>query len=119
MFYLDIDIVNSHPNILYQSCRQNNIECDTEEKIFDVQNSYNLNKDCAKKLLAQLMYYGSIESWCSQNNINNDVIQLNLIKKIKNKFNLIGEIIISYNEKLVKSVQKYKSIKNDNYNETS
>ena len=31
--------------------------------------------------------------------------------------NLIGEIIILHNNKLVKSIRKYKSIRNDNLNE--
>ena len=77
---------------------------------------YDVSKDCAKKLFIQLLYFGSFKSWCTENNINNNV-QLDFINNFKNEINLIGKIIISHNNKLVKAVQKYKLSQNDNYNE--
>ena len=123
--YVDIDIINAHPNILYQICKRNNIECeylykyinDRDNILNEVMTYYSVPKDAAKKLFIQLLYYGTFKSWCSQLNIDS-TSELDFIKHFKSELNLIGEIIISHNNKLVKSVQKYKlNKKNNMYNE--
>ena len=113
--YVDIDIVNCHPTLLYQMCKKNNIECEylnqyinnRDNILNETMQFYDVSKDCAKRLFIQLIYFGSFKSWCLENNINNNV-QLEFIDNFKNEINLIGKIIISYNNKLVKAVQKYK-----------
>ena len=125
--YVDIDIVNCHPNILYQICKQNNIECQFLGQyinnrnicLSEVMNTYNINNEAAKKLFIQILYYGSFESWCNEYNII-DCQPTDFIKNLKNELNIIGELIISDNKKLVKAVRKYRLLKNkniDNYNE--
>ena len=79
-------------------------------------NQYNINKDAAKQLFIQILYFGSFISWSRDHFIDGQPIDF--ITNLKNELNLIGELIISKNNKLAKAVNKFKSLKNtNNYNE--
>ena len=122
--YIDIDIENCHPVLLYQICEHNNIKCKYLKKYIDnrseilneTMNIYKVSKDQAKQLFIQLLYFGTFESWLSNHNIENKEPQ-KFIKKFKDELNTIGEIIVANNPKLLKAIQKIKEEQNiTNYN---
>ena len=71
--YVDIDIVNAHPVILYQVCLRNAVPCPNlaemvlkrEECLASVQKEYEVEREQAKKLFLILVYGGSFSSWAS------------------------------------------------------
>ena len=71
--YVDIDIENCHPVLLLQILQANNIECKylkqyvnkRDEKLDEVKQEYGVDRDKAKKLFIQLMYFGKFESWAN------------------------------------------------------
>ena len=116
--YIDIDVENCHPVILYQICDAYNIECkylkfyidNRTEILNEVMTKYNVNKEAAKQLFIQLLYFGTFESWCENHNIS-DNEPLRFISKFKTELNMIGEIIVSRNPKLCKVIQANKELK--------
>jgi len=122
--YIDVDIKNAQPSMLLQLCEQNNITCnylklyvDNRDSILnEIINKYNVKKDTAKQLFIQLLFFGSFNSWIQNNNIINTE-PLKFIEDFQNEIKLIGEIIISKNDKLKKTIEKQKEEKNiKNYN---
>ena len=122
--YIDIDIENCHPVLLYQICIANNIGCKYLKKYIDnrteilkeTMDYYQVIKDQAKQLYIQLLYFGSFDSWCNNHNIQNKE-PLKFINKFKSELNTIGEIIVANNPKLLKAIQKRKEEQNiTNYN---
>jgi len=114
-FYIDIDIENCHPVLLYQLCLNNNIQCEKlkyyienrAQLLNEVMRAYNVVKDQAKQLFIQLLYFGFFESWCKKHNISNKE-PLNFINEFKKELNLIGEVIVAKNPKLCKEIEKRK-----------
>jgi len=113
----DIDIVNAHPSILYQLCKQNNINCKYLEKYILERESYlqrlmilyNITRDQAKDLMIIIMYFGGIEKWITDNDIENKTVD-KFLTKFQNELNTIADVIILKNQKLYKSIEK----KNEN-----
>ena len=99
--YVDIDILNCQPNILYQVCKHNTFNCEFLGQyinnrnicLSEIMNKYNVNNEAAKKLFIQILYYGTFESWCNEYNII-DCQPTDFIKNLKNELNIIGESII-------------------------
>ncbi|MFN9898967.1 MAG: hypothetical protein ACK55Z_09285, partial [bacterium] len=93
-FYIDIDIENCHPVLLYQICEHNNIKFkylkkyidNRAEKLQEIMDHYNVSKDQAKQLFIQLLYFGTFDSWCLNHNIENKEPQ-KFIKKFKDELN--------------------------------
>ena len=118
-YYIDIDIENCHPVLLYQLCQANNITCKYLKKYIDnrteilneTMNIYKVSKDQAKQLYIQLLYFGSFDSWCKNHNIENNE-PLKFIVKFKNELKTIGEIIVGNNPKLSKAIEKRKEEQN-------
>lgn len=75
--YIDIDIVNCHPTILYQILTSNNITCKTlkeyieqrDHKLKQICETYNVSIDVAKNLFIRIIYGGSINEWIKQNKL--------------------------------------------------
>lgn len=73
--YRDIDMENAHPSIIIQLSKKYEFDCSVikeyvdnrEEKLKDVMDYYNCDRDTAKELFIRLLYTGSIESWESDN----------------------------------------------------
>jgi hypothetical protein len=122
--YIDIDIENCHPVLLYHLCTHNNIQCDNLKYYIDnrtqllneVMRGYGVIKDQAKQLFIQLLYFGSFDSWCKNHNISNKE-PLNFITEFKKELNLIGEVVVAKNPKLSKEIEKKKDEQHiKNYN---
>jgi hypothetical protein len=64
--YIDIDMVNAHPTIIYQYCKKHNIECsyleyyvnNREDLLSKIQTRHEIDRDAAKKLILRLVYLG-------------------------------------------------------------
>ena len=110
--YVDIDVVNCHPELLLQICESNNIKTkylkryveNRDEILLEVQREYKCDRDQAKLLFIILAYYGSFHSWVSDNNIEkkepNDFIQDYI-----NELQCIGLKIVQANPELLKAVK--------------
>ena len=123
--YTDIDIENCHPAILLQICQKNNIECDNlqdyvenrSKYLQEVQETYGVNRDSAKKLFIQLLYFGSFEGWSGDQGIDKPATKN--IKNFKKELQAIGEVIKSKNDAILTEVKKNKEKKGVlSYNET-
>ena len=94
-YYIDIDMINAQPTIIYGICLMNNIEKRVLSKYVKnpkkyreyVMNHHSCNKDTAKNLFICLMFGGSYDSWLKDNDI-----QENKFKKIKNVCELEDEL---------------------------
>ena len=117
--FVDLDIDNCHPVVLYQLCRANNVKCkylkqyvnNRDAILKEVQDTYKVDRDTAKKLFIQLLYFGTFKSWCNGNNvINGD--PSDFIKNFQKEVQSIGDIIVQYNPNVKKLVEKNKKDKN-------
>ena len=122
--FVDIDIENCHPVLLYQVCKANNIECDYLEEyvnnrnkyLKEVMDTYNVDRDKAKKLFIIIMYFGGFNSWADEFNIKGEPTK-NLIR-FKKEVQEIGKVIYNNNNEIKKNVKKRKTEqKKKDYNE--
>jgi len=75
--YVDIDIVNAHPTILYQLMESLNLPStslksyvlDRDVRIKEVIEQYGVDRDTAKNLFIRLMYGGVFSKWKKDNDI--------------------------------------------------
>jgi len=110
--YVDIDVVNCHPELLLQICDHNNIKTkylkkyveNRDEILVEVQREYNCERDIAKKLFIILAYYGSFNSWVSDNNIEKKEPS-DFIQDYINELKCIGLQIVQANPELLKAVK--------------
>ena len=117
-FYVDIDVVNAHPVMLFQICKDNGIVCKylkkyvmkRDEFLKAVMDEYNVNRDSAKQLFIKLLYFGGFRSWAIDNQLTNPE-ELSFIKKFRKEFKQIGYAIVANNPKLTKIVERSKEDK--------
>jgi hypothetical protein len=115
--YTDIDIENCHPAILLQICKKYDIDCDNLEDyvvnrakyLKEVMETYEVNRDSAKKLFIQLLYFGSFEGWAGNQGINKPATKN--IKNFKKEIQAIGEVIKSNNDAIYQEIKKNKEKK--------
>lgn len=133
-YYIDIDIENCHPVILYQLCEQKNVSAKALKKYIKHRNDYlNMVSECflmhiedkherrdkAKNLFIRLLFFGNIDNWIKDNNLtaNTDYAYhedlMNFLKKFTYELSQIGKQIIADNPELEKLVEDKKS-KRDN-----
>jgi hypothetical protein len=121
--YVDIDISNCHPTLLYQIAVSNNIECkylkkyinDRDKYLNIVMTHYNVSKDQAKELFIMMLYFGSFKRWAKENNIDGEIIKP--IEKLKDELKSIGNVLLENNKELSdlltnKSIITNKKVKN-------
>jgi phage/plasmid-associated DNA primase len=120
-YYIDIDIDNCHPQILYQLCIKHNIPCEFLEKyvlnrqeyLEKVQSYYKVDYDNAKLLFIILLYGGSFRRWADE--VKTDICELEFIKYFIEEFRIIAEVIANLNPLIKSDVtrRKNKQGKND------
>ena len=121
--YIDIDIHNAQPSILWNICNSNNIECpnltyyiNNREKVLeDIIKEYGVCRKKAKKLILSLGFLGSFRSWAADNNLKNKK-SLPFITKISREFKNISEKIKIENPSLYDTARRLKNNKNKNKN---
>jgi len=124
--YVDFDIVNCHPTILYQICKYNSNNYDLKysnlEKCVNnrdyyinlVMTTHKVDYKNAKLLFIIIMYGGSYDKWCDELNILDRIPFIyDLIEDIDN----ISKIIVKNNPKLVNKIHELKECQSKiNYN---
>ena len=113
-FYIDVDIKNCHPEILYQICIANNIPCrllgeyvrNRQHYLEMVINEYKCTYDQAKVLFIIILYGGGFNKWAETNKI--DKTALPIIQDFKDEFSEIAHKILLKNTEIAEAVIKRK-----------
>jgi hypothetical protein len=122
--YVDIDVVNMQPTLLYCICKEHNIPCEflelyinNRELFFDsVANTYHksngtplnvkdtsgnyIYKDVIKQLFIILIFYGTFNTWVNENHINKDskIFSCPLVENLYYELHKISNTIMYQNE---------------------
>lgn len=114
--YIDIDISNAQPSILYNLFSKNNLEenChflkqlifDRETILQEVMTDYSVNRTLAKKLFLRLSFYGTFFGWVQENNLDNNFKPNNFIVGLTNELKILCEKIKTHNESLFDAVKR-------------
>jgi len=108
--YIDIDIVNSMPSILYEICKLNNYELtniknleyyvkNRDKLIKELSEYYDTTKEKSKKLLLIIMCGGKYETWLKEEDI--DVMNIDkykFITQIEKELESLRDIVYYSNE---------------------
>ena len=126
--YTDIDITNAHPEIIYQTCKYNNIQCDILEHyvlnrtqhIKDIRNTYNVSYEQAKRLFIILLYFGDFTTWIKQYNLDITFKPTEFITKFIEQRNIYGKHIEDANDDIALEIKARKTKQHIfNYNDTA
>jgi glycerol-3-phosphate cytidylyltransferase-like family protein len=113
--YIDIDMENAHPTIIYNICKKNEIEKPTLKKYIDnpkyyralIKEHHNCDKDIAKQLPIIIMFGGTYSTWIKENNITeNDGNKLAEIVLLESEIRDVIEIVYTNNPDIKKDVLK-------------
>ena len=113
--YIDIDMKNSHPQLVKEIAIMNNINvpylikyCDNPKKYKKkIEEHHKCSKDVAKKLVLAILFGGKYTSWIKDNDINiNDTRLLQTISGIQDEMKTIMEIVYANNQKIKDDVLK-------------
>ena len=106
--YIDLDLSNAHPMILYNICKINDIPCpfvtqyinDRENILNDTMKYYNIDRDTAKKLFLRLIFFGTYNGFLKEQKINIKTKPLSFITDFINDLTHIAGIIKQENKQL-------------------
>lgn len=138
MGMIDQDIDNCHPQLLYQKCKQiKNINCvklehyiNNRDDVFnqimtDIPRFNKKTKEdrkIVKNLFIRILYFGKLQFWCQDFNINlQDVPQwlVDYCTLFENEVKIIGNLIAEANPEICREVEKNKELhKQEFYNKT-
>ena len=117
--FVDIDITNCHPELLYQTLKANNIECNIledyvknrDKRLKEVMDKYNVDRDSAKALFIMLLYFGSFKTWLQKESLDSNLKPLAFITKFIKERDSYGKIIEDNNEDIYLEIQANKTRK--------
>jgi P4 family phage/plasmid primase-like protien len=127
-YYVDIDVYNAHPELIYQTCKYHNIKCEKlgeyvlqrQDKLEFIMNTYKVDRDQAKKLFIIILYFGTFETWVKDCSLPKDTQPIKFINELIEERNIYANEIIEANEDLCLEVQKNKIKANKyEYNENA
>jgi len=112
--YVDIDIVNSMPSLIYQICKINNYDIEKikileyyvinrDELIKEIKEYYETTYEKIKKLLIIIMMGGQYETWLKDEEI--DVMNKNKYEKLSSieyELSILRDLVYSHNEDIRK-----------------
>lgn len=114
--YVDLDLANAQPKILFDICKANDMEsvCDflsqlvhnRNEILQDVMTAYSVSRKKAKELFLRLAFYGTFKGWCIENGLNEDFKPNDFIKGLSIELQTIASIIQKKNKALYEKVRK-------------
>jgi hypothetical protein len=115
--FVDIDIVNAHPEILVQLCKANGLACASLEYyvinrdnfLKHMMDEMKITRGVAKEMPLRIMYLGELQAWATDNGVNLQDIPDDILDwsdKIKDELTKIATRIEEDNPKLVKEVEK-------------
>ena len=123
-YYIDIDMKNAQPTIIYEISKQNGIILNyignyvINTKIIreTIMTHHQVNKDIAKQLPITIMMGGTYDSWLKENDIT-ITEKLMDIQNIENEIKPVMNLIYKKNPQIKKDVLKYNPEKWKNQNE--
>ena len=97
-FYVDIDVDNCHPAMMLQLCEKNDIAVKylkryvskREQYLAEVMETYNVNREAAKKLFIRLAYHGTFKAWAEEFVEASKVKETTFIKNYAMELKTIG-----------------------------
>jgi len=112
--YIDLDLSNAQPTILYNICKGKisipfleKLIMKREEVLKNVMETYNVDRTLAKKLFLRLSFYGTFEGWKLENKLK-DIEETEYILGLTNELYTISNEIIKNNKELFLKVKKLK-----------
>jgi len=127
-YYVDIDICNAHPEIIYQMCKHYDIKCKSLEEyvnnrdniLKNVMDTYKVSRDNAKKLFIIILYFGSFQTWVKDCNLPKETKPFKYLEELIQERELYADEILNNNEEIRIDVQKNKNkINKYEYNENA
>ena len=117
--YVDIDVANAHPVIIFQTCQANEIECpilgqyitNREDILADTMKAYKVSRDVAKNLFISLLYFGSFASWVKREQLNAKYKPTKFINDLIAERAIYADFIQKNNDDLVIDVHTSKAKK--------
>ena len=117
--FVDIDIVNCHPEIMYQTLKANDIKCDIledyvknrEKRLKEIEDFYKVKRDDAKALFIILLYFGSFKTWLREVKLDSKIKPTDFIDKFIKEREIYGKAIEDGNEDIYLEIQENKSKK--------
>lgn len=111
--YIDLDLVNCHPTILYQFSKNKNLKKPFLEKYVndpkgirsEVAEHHKVSKDTAKQLMIRLMFGGTYDAWIKENNLDEN--KLPFITGLSDEMSDLIELVYSNNPQIEKDVLKH------------
>ena len=115
--YIDIDVANCHPNIVYQMCEFNQIKTpklkdyieNRFEHLQEIIKTYNVTRDQAKTLFIRLLYFGKFENWAKDTLKTKEVKPTKFIEEFIEERRIYGDAITRANEEIYIEVIKNKN----------
>jgi phage/plasmid-associated DNA primase len=124
-YYTDIDIQNCHPNIIVQMCKYNDFKCDRLEYYINNRNkilknmidNLDIDRDTGKELFLRLLYGGSIDKWCQDNDIDNleEFEYKEYLNDFENELKKITKYFIDCNQDIIKKIPNNDKHQNNKY----
>jgi hypothetical protein len=112
--YIDLDIVNAHPEIIVQKCDSAQVECtflreyviERAKHLKSIQDTFHVDRDCAKKLFLIISYGGSFSDWLHSCNLPSSLgaEEPEYIKGLYNEMVSISDSFVRANPDLVESL---------------
>ena len=117
--YIDLDLSNAQPAIVYNICKSNDIACPFIEEYIqnrdgilqDVINNYNVTRKDAKQLFLSLAFFGTFRGWASS--LKLDKPPLKFITKFSKELKSISVIIRKQNQTLYNTARKLNETNSD------
>ena len=113
--YVDIDMKNAQPQVVYEMCRQDGIQdsvsalkdyCDDPKKFRQIiMEHHNVSYDTAKRLPIRIMFGGSYSKWMEECDVVGGC-KLELFVKMENQMTLIIDKVYAANQQIEKDVLK-------------
>ena len=118
--YIDIDLSNAQPKIIWNVCKSNNIDCpyidkynlQRDEILDEVSSKYNVTRNDAKNLFIRLAFFGTFDSWAKELNLEY-TIPTEFIVEFTNELIIIANKIKEHNPALFETCRKQKEAKNE------
>ncbi len=119
--YVDLDMVNCHPVLLEQVFKENGLETTylsrynkSREIFFKQMKKNDINRDLCKILIMRIFYGGSINAWCKENNIPEEIVRSTIIDRLERELKENTKKLLSTNELLKYRLEAIKN-KGDDY----
>lgn len=121
--YIDIDLSNAQPKIIYNICKSNVIQCPFIEKYIlhrdeilnEVIEIYGVTRNDAKNLFIRMAFFGTFYGWLSELELDVQIKPTTFINGFKSELIEIANIIKKLNPALYESCRKQKE-ENDEKN---